>query len=365
LITSPDEALNSGPRIVLNNVHKSFGALHALRGVSFVVQKNEFVTLLGPSGCGKTTLLRLIGGFEQVDSGTITVGGRQVDETPARSRQTRMVFQQYALFPHMTVEQNVEFGLRMRGLSRTARKEKAKAALDLVQLRDKSASRPGQLSGGQQQRVALARAIVTQPSVLLLDEPLAALDLQLRKAMQLELKNLQRQLGITFIYVTHDQTEALTMSDRVVVMLNGVVEQIGRGEDIYDRPATRFVAGFIGEANIFEGRVISIAGGRVTLDLDGTQTQLAAPNNIALREGQGAQFMVRPERLLLSGENDSQLLSLRCQVIQRLYMGSLTRLILAAPGGRRLVAEASLHVPFDAGATVTVGWADESVRWLE
>ena len=358
MIRPPDGASSGDGLIVLNNVHKSFGSLRAVRGVSLVVHKNEFVTLLGPSGCGKTTLLRLIGGFEQPDSGTVMVAGRLVESTPARARQTRMVFQQYALFPHMSVQENVDFGLRMRGIPRAAREEKVKAALDLVQLRDKMTVRPTQLSGGQQQRVALARAIVTEPSVLLLDEPLAALDLQLRKAMQLELKNLQRQLGITFIYVTHDQTEALTMSDRVVVMLDGVIEQIGSGEDIYDRPASRFVAGFIGEANIFEGQIISIIDGAVIFDLDGVRLRLPS-NNVSARgticpihdtAGKTYALCRQPQGLRFG-----------CQVIQRLYMGSLTRLILATPTGRRLVAEASHHVPYDTGATITVGWADESL----
>jgi spermidine/putrescine transport system ATP-binding protein len=364
LIRPPDGISSGDGLIVLNNVHKSFGSLHAVRGVSLVVHKNEFVTLLGPSGCGKTTLLRLIGGFEQPDSGAIMVAGRLVESTPVRARQTRMVFQQYALFPNMSVQQNVDFGLRMRGIPRAAREEKVKAALDLVQLRDKMTVRPTQLSGGQQQRVALARAIITEPSVLLLDEPLAALDLQLRKAMQFELKNLQRQLGITFIYVTHDQTEALTMSDRVVVMLDGVIEQIGSGEDIYDRPASRFVAGFIGEANIFEGQIISIIDGAVIFDLDGVKLRLPPLNTISAHEGQQAQFMIRPERLLLSAANPGQPQGMNCQVIQRLYMGSLTRLILATPTGRRLVAEASHHIPFDVGESVNVHWADDSVRWL-
>ncbi len=350
-------------QIILHDVRKSFGSTHAVRGVSFSVLKNEFVTLLGPSGCGKTTLLRLIGGLERSDGGSILVDGQPVETTLPRARRTRMVFQQYALFPHMTVGQNVEFGLRVRNMPRAERQARARDALAMVQLADKIDSKPGQLSGGQQQRVALARAIVTEPSVLLLDEPLAALDLQLRKAMQIELKSLQQRLGITFIYVTHDQTEALTMSDRIVVMSHGRVEQIGDGRTIYDRPATPFVAQFVGEANYFSGEVQSVDAGTVVIRIDGEDFSFPKPSEVSLATGTAAAFIVRPERMNWSATRTAGP-SLACTVNQVLHLGSVTRLLLTTAASRRLTIDMLESQEPRIGDSVFAAWSSDAMRWL-
>jgi len=349
--------------IVLRDVRKSFGSTHAVKNVSLTVDQNEFVTLLGPSGCGKTTLLRLIGGLERVDGGTILVGGEPVEQTPARNRRTRMVFQHYALFPHMTVGQNVEFGLRVRQVPRAERDRQVLAALAMVQLSEKIDSKPSQLSGGQQQRVALARAIVTKPSVLLLDEPLAALDLQLRKAMQLELKTLQRELGITFIYVTHDQTEALAMSDRIVVMSEGRVEQVGSGREIYDRPKTPFVAQFVGEVNVFEVELLSVTEGLATVKLEEKVFEVAPPNDGPSSVNQPARFIVRPERVSWRA-NRPEFPALKCTVRQVLHLGSFARILAQTASGSRIMIDAPEPAELAAGAKIFAFWAKDAVRWL-
>ncbi|HET7616063.1 MAG TPA: polyamine ABC transporter ATP-binding protein, partial [Bacillales bacterium] len=239
--------------VQLENLTKQFGSHTAVGNLKLNIESGEFLTLLGPSGCGKTTTLRMIAGFEKPTSGTVRIGGEEVNRVEPYKREVNTVFQSYSLFPHMNVYENVAFGLKMKKVGKQEISDRVTNALKMVQLegfRDRSVK---QLSGGQQQRIAIARAIVNNPKVLLLDEPLGALDLKLRKQMQIELKRLQQSLGITFIYVTHDQEEALTMSDRIVVMNGGEIEQIGKPKEIYERPVSRFVAGFIGETNIFEG----------------------------------------------------------------------------------------------------------------
>ena len=359
-----DNGLAGQLSVEVREVHKSFKGVAALRGVSLSVRPNEFVTLLGPSGCGKTTLLRLVGGFMEPDRGSISVGGRVVGTAKSRHRLTRMVFQQYALFPHMTVGENVAFGLRMRGMNRADRDRRVRAVLESVRLPDKTDAKPAQLSGGQQQRVALARAIVTDPAVLLLDEPLAALDLQLRKNMQLELKSLHRSLGITFIYVTHDQGEALTMSDRIAVMSNGRIEQVGAGAHVYDHPASRFVAGFIGEANILEGRVVSSGDGRVLVDIDGAKISLPdAPGN-GLRAGQSVTFMIRPEKISVPAP-PAAASSLAGTVTERVHLGALQRMLLAVGGGGRQIMIDGINLgSASVGEQVRIYWSDDAVRWL-
>src|SRR6266704_776278 len=233
------------PALKLLGVHKNYGSVVAVAGVDLVVDEGEFFTLLGPSGSGKTTLLRLIAGFERPDAGRIELGGRDVTSVPPHLRDTNTVFQDYALFPHMSVADNIGYGLRVKGVAKPARERRVQRALQMVRLEGLGLRRPNQLSGGQRQRVALARAVVNEPEVLLLDEPLGALDLKLRQEMQLELKRIQQGVGITFIYVTHDQEEALTMSDRIAVMSGGKVEQVGSPTEIYERPTCRFVADFI------------------------------------------------------------------------------------------------------------------------
>lgn len=240
--------------VEFQNVTKRFGATVALDGVSLSIRRGEFLTLLGPSGCGKTTLLRLIAGFERPDEGVVLLDGADVTDLPAYRRNVHTVFQHYALFPHLSVARNVSFGLERKGLSREKIRQRIVEALDLVRLPDLADRMPSQLSGGQQQRVALARALVLEPRVLLLDEPLAALDRKLRETMQLELKDLQRRLGISFVFVTHDQDEALAMSDRIAVMNGGRIEHLGTPTEVYERPRTRFTADFVGVSNILEGQ---------------------------------------------------------------------------------------------------------------
>src|SRR5438094_5172728 len=241
------------PAVRLTGVRRMYGQLAAVAGVDLEVAEGEFFTMLGPSGSGKTTLLRLIAGFERPDAGSVELAGVDVTREPPYARNVNTVFQDYALFPHMDVLENVEYGLRVARVAKAERRRRAEAALDMVRLAGLGGRKPVQLSGGQRQRVALARAIVNEPEVLLLDEPLGALDLKLRQEMQIELKRIQKEVGITFIYVTHDQEEALTMSDRVAVMSNGQIEQIGPPVDVYERPANEFVAGFIGISNVLAG----------------------------------------------------------------------------------------------------------------
>ncbi len=245
--------------IEIEQVQKNFSENNVISPLSLEIYSGEFLTILGPSGCGKTTLLRMIAGFEEPSSGVIKLNGEAINSLPPYKRDMNLVFQHYALFPHMNVERNIQFGLKMKGISLEEQKVRADEAMRLTQLTEFRNRKPSQLSGGQQQRVAIARAIVNNPKVLLLDEPLGALDFKLRKDLQRELKNLQRELGITFIYVTHDQEEAMSMSDRIVVMNNGKIEQIGTPKEIYQNPASKFVATFIGENNFFDKGVKEIA----------------------------------------------------------------------------------------------------------
>jgi putative spermidine/putrescine transport system ATP-binding protein len=261
------------PAVRLTGLRKSYGSVEAVAGVDLEIAEGEFFTMLGPSGSGKTTLLRLIAGFERPDAGRVELGGADVTRQPPYTRDVNTVFQDYALFPHMSVLANVEYGLRVRRVPRAQRRQRAQAALEMVRLAGLGDRKPVQLSGGQRQRVALARAIVNEPEVLLLDEPLGALDLKLRQEMQLELKRIQREVGITFIYVTHDQEEALTMSDRLAVFDSGRIEQLGSPVEVYERPASEFVAGFIGVSNLLrrDGRYFTIRPEKIRLLSDGEQ----------------------------------------------------------------------------------------------
>src|SRR5437660_4309814 len=293
----------------LHAVRKNYGHVVGVDGVDLTVDEGEFFTLLGPSGSGKTTLLRLIAGFERPDAGRIELGGRDVTSMPPHLRETNTVFQDYALFPHMTVGENVGYGLRVKGVPAAERRERVERAVRMVRLVGLDKRRPNQLSGGQRQRVALARAVVNEPEVLLLDEPLGALDLKLRQEMQLELKRIQKEVGITFVYVTHDQEEALTMSDRMAVMANGQIQQIGPPVEVYERPATEFVAGFIGISNVL------------------------------LRDG--VRFVIRPEkiRMLAAGEQAGPGMTVeRGQVEEVIYVGMTTRYAVRLDRGELLVA---------------------------
>ena len=304
----------------------SGGSVRALDGVSVEIRANEFFTLLGPSGCGKTTMLRLIAGFETQDRGSVRLHGQPLDGLPPYRRPVNTVFQSYAVFPHLTVAENVAFGLEMRRRPRAEIAAKVEAMLGLVKLTGLGARKPAQLSGGQQQRVALARALANEPRVLLLDEPLSALDLKLRTEMQLELKRLQNEVGITFVFVTHDQHEALTMSDRIAVMRGGRILQIGTPEEIYERPTSRFVADFIGETNLIEARRIGPARYRLA---SGAEIDTAEDGPA----GERATLVIRPERAVLVPPGRD---ALAATVEQIVYVGVDTTYHLALPGGIRL-----------------------------
>ncbi len=291
--------------VELLHVTKNFGDFTAVADTSLQIADGEFFSLLGPSGCGKTTTLRMIAGFEEPSSGQIYIKGQAVAGIPPYKRPVNTVFQSYALFPHMTVGQNVAFGLEMKKVAKDEIGRRVDEALELVQLPGMAARKPKQLSGGQQQRVALARALVNRPQVLLLDEPLGALDLKLRKAMQLELKQIQSEVGITFIYVTHDQEEALTMSDRIAVMSAGEVQQVGGAKEIYEHPSNRFVADFIGETNFVEGKMVELGSpAKVTI---GEATVLGMIGEHAVNEGQSVTLAIRPEKIRLYAKQDGSL----------------------------------------------------------
>jgi len=298
-VTEPEGPVEVG----LYDVTKRFCTTVAVDDVTITVGRGEFFSMLGPSGCGKTTSLRMIAGFEEPDSGRGELTGHDIVGVAPYKRNVNTVFQSYALFPHLTVADNVAFGLRRKKVSRSEIRDRVKRNLELVQLRGYDERRPSQLSGGQQQRVALARALVNEPAVLLLDEPLGALDLKLRKQMQLELMRIQREVGVTFVYVTHDQEEALVMSDRLAVMSQGRVEQIGHPEDIYERPATRFVAGFIGTSNIVEAPVAGRVGDLLQIEAaPGDRLFVRAPAGRSISPGDMLAFTVRQEKLRIVAE---------------------------------------------------------------
>jgi spermidine/putrescine transport system ATP-binding protein len=344
--------------IVLDDVRKQFGTFTAVEKADFAIQRGEFFAMLGPSGCGKTTTLKMIAGFEQPTSGRVLLEGVDVSRTAPYKRNVNTVFQQYALFPHMTVADNVAFGPRSKRVAASEYTAQVQSMLEVVRLAEFADRRPSQLSGGQQQRVALARALVNYPSALLLDEPLAALDLKLREAMQFELKRIQREVGITFVFVTHDQGEALTMSDRIAVMSQGNVEQIGTPEDIYHRPATLFVAGFIGSANLLPGTVQS-------QDADGAIVQLLAgpriraSGGVAVTADQHVSVMLRPERIDITTEPRPDGRSMSGTVRDLVFQGASARLSVALPDGTELVTNVgtAADIPFlRPGDEVHVGW---------
>jgi len=317
--------------IGIDRVVKHYGAFEALKGVSLSIADNEFFTLLGPSGCGKTTLLRTIAGFEDVTAGEIALFGANIASLPPEKRPVNTVFQQYALFPHMTVRDNVAFGLRMQGVGLAERRSRAAEMLELVHLSDFADRLPAQLSGGQQQRVALARALAPRPRVLLLDEPLSALDLKLRQAMRVELKQLQETTGITFVFVTHDQEEALAMSDRIAVMSDGQVQQVGDPPTIYEAPVNRFVADFIGETNVVPVTVGAVANGLAHVTLPGGRV-LATETLEGLAPG-AHHVSIRPERLSLASA-DADLV---VRVERVVYLGTDLQLLARLTDGTPIV----------------------------
>jgi len=353
--------------VQLSQVSKRFGRVTAVDDVSLTIEDGEFFSLLGPSGCGKTTTLRLIAGFELPDRGDVFIGGKRQGETPPYQRPVNTVFQNYALFPHMNIAENVAFGLIMRKVPKQDILRRVSAALEMVRLPGMEHRRPDQLSGGQQQRVALARALVNEPQVLLLDEPLGALDMKLRKAMQLELKSLQERVGITFVYVTHDQEEALTMSDRIAVMSRGRVLQVDPPHEVYERPLNRFVADFIGETNFLVGVVKAAGRGKATVAVDG-QLPLEVPAERLPGTGEEVTIAIRPEKISLHAEPPDQR-AVAGTVDEVVYFGTNTCYLVALTDQTTVTVrcqnqQVGQNVSFPQGARVYLHWQQESVRLL-
>jgi spermidine/putrescine ABC transporter ATP-binding subunit len=317
--------------IELVGIEKAYGkardSVAAVRGVDLQIADGEFFSLLGPSGCGKSTTLRMIAGFEEPTAGAIRLHDVDVTGVPPNKRDVNMVFQNYALFPHLNVRDNIAFGLKRRGVAKAEITRRVGEIIDVVELAGRERRMPRELSGGQQQRVALARALVNRPRALLLDEPLGALDLQLRQAMQIELKRIQREVGVTFVYVTHDQSEALTMSDRVAVMNAGLVEQCDDPRTVYERPLTPFVAQFIGTSNLFTGTSRSLAGNELMLEVSGDE-RVVLPAVVGHRVGDPITFSVRPEKMMLSAEPVADGTRLRGTIDEIVYLGTSTSYVI-------------------------------------
>jgi spermidine/putrescine transport system ATP-binding protein len=354
-----------GVAVELSGVTKRFGEVAAVDDLTLEIYEGEFFSLLGPSGCGKTTTLRMIAGFEEPTRGTISVAGEPMRGVPPYRRPVNTVFQSYAVFPHMNVFDNVAFGLRRAGVKGEELRQRVTEACEMVQLSGFEKRKPSQLSGGQQQRVALARALVNKPKVLLLDEPLGALDLKLRKEMQLELKSLQHEVGITFVYVTHDQEEALTMSDRIAVMNEGEVQQVADPNILYELPKNRFVANFIGQTNVFSGTVESVIGERVTLRTrGGTRIEAVTPEVNGVEVGADAQAAVRPEKVRFGsgGDNVSS-----AKIRQIVYLGVSTQYIAELPeGGALVLYQQNVHDSAGPGVgeEVSVTWDAQNCLML-
>ena len=349
----------------IKGVNKIYGTNHVVKDLNLLVEEGEFLTLLGSSGCGKTTTLRMIAGFEEPTTGSITVEGEPIEDKEPYERNVNTVFQSYALFPHMTIYDNVAYGLRMKKVPKKEIKERVLKMLEMVQLSGFEKRYPSQLSGGQKQRVAIARALINRPKVLLLDEPLGALDLKLRKQMQLELKRLQKKLNITFIYVTHDQEEALTMSDRIAIMHDGVMDQIGSPTEIYERPATKFVATFIGETNVFDGTIRSIEGGKAVIGIE--NGEVTSSGSVEEGDGKNTGFAVnefvtvsvRPEKMHFSPK-PVEGFTVPAVVRDYIYVGSVLKCIAVLPNGNEIKMEklAGEELP-PIGEKVFICWEPE------
>jgi spermidine/putrescine transport system ATP-binding protein len=354
------------PAIELSGVVKEFHArgevVAAVRGIDLQIREGEFFSLLGPSGCGKTTTMRMIAGFEEPTSGSIWLHGRDVTGIAPNKRDVNMVFQSYALFPHMSVFENVAFGLRRKHVDKPEITRRVGEMLDIVDLAGRGQRRPRELSGGQQQRVALARALVNNPRALLLDEPLGALDLKLRQAMQVELKRIQREVGITFVYVTHDQNEALTMSDRIAVMNDGLIEHLGSPREIYEHPKTRFVAGFIGTSNVLTGTVARVDGGRAVIEVSADEQIIVPLHEVSATAGTALELTVRPEKIELGAAPPASLdgCALRGTVTEVVYLGTSTNFSVTTTTGADMTIfqqnSASAEVVADRGDSVWLSW---------
>ena len=347
--------------VELKHVTKAYGEVYAVRDLSLQVPPGSFLTLLGPSGCGKTTTLRMIGGFERPSAGEILILGNPIAYESTTQRQTNMVFQDYALFPHKTVGKNIGFGLKMRGLKKAEIEGRVREMLDLINLPGVYDRMPYQLSGGQRQRVALARALILKPPVLLLDEPLGALDAKIRKQLQLELKQLQRELGITFIYVTHDQEEAMIMSDTIGIMNDGRLEQLGAPEQIYSNPYSMFVAQFVGECNIFKGRIRQAQ--QDVVELEDTRGQVFKLKKGRLESanpvGRPANLVVRPEDIQVAETANNCVNRIQGRVREKLYTGSIVRLVVEVEG-EEIIVDAHKGVSVSPPDLVEIGWNPEA-----
>ncbi|WP_288074643.1 spermidine/putrescine ABC transporter ATP-binding protein PotA [Marinobacter sp.] len=349
----------------LKNVSKAFDDKTVLNSLDLDILDGEFITLLGPSGCGKTTLLRLMAGFEQPDTGAVSLSGHDITHAAPEHRPLNTVFQNYALFPHMSVYDNVAYGLKMEKRPRDEIRQRVDEVLAMVHLQDFARRKPHQLSGGQQQRVAIARAVVKRPQLLLLDEPLSALDYKLRRTMQVELKRLQRELGITFVFVTHDQEEALSMSDRVVVLKDGAIQQLGTPREIYERPANLFTARFVGETNLFPGYLTSVEDTGITLDILGLSRTLQKPG-FTLRKGEQVNVLLRPEDIRVLAPEDEK--GLAGRIVERNYKGSTLDSVIHLEDGTEVLAseffdEDDPAFDYKLGEPVRVSWVD-GWEWL-
>lgn len=351
------------PILELCGITKTFGETQVLRGISLSIQRGEFITFLGSSGCGKTTTLRIIAGLESPDGGRVLLKGQDVTALEPNKRDVNTIFQNYALFPHMNVAANIGYSLRIRRVPKAEIARRVQEMLALVQLEGYGRRMPQELSGGQKQRVAIARAVINNPSVLLLDEPLGALDLQLRRQMQQELKRLQKQIGITFIYITHDQEEAINMSDRIVVMNEGQFEQIGAPAEIYDRPRTSFVAGFIGTANLFDGVVSYERDGELEVRIGEERVRIACGEDPP-PAGERVRFCVRSEHLLVATEEPAY--GLRAVVAENSYVGGMLRLKFTRPDGSTIISSRhGIRGKLALGDTVRLYWKPEHAVFVD
>lgn len=347
----------SEPILQLKQIRKAFANTNVLNGIDLSIGQGEFITLLGASGCGKTTTLRIIAGLEQPDSGSVLLGGKDVTALPPEKRNVNTVFQNYALFPHMTVAENIAYGLKLQKKPKAEIRQKVQKMLALVQLEGYENRRPNELSGGQKQRVAIARALAVEPQILLLDEPLGALDLQLRRQMQFELKRLQKQLGITFIYITHDQEEALNMSDRIAVMRQGQFEQIGTPNEVYESPKTDYVARFVGEANILQGTVCQL--GNPLLLQTAAGVCAVACNGCGLKQGDTACIAVRSEQVQFTPYREGEQ-GLRATITEKNFAGGMLRILLTFADGQTVVASRhGIDLPAQVGDEMLVHWQPE------